>query len=346
MSGDHMRHGPHDLQFHPIADAFPLIGGTEFDALVTDIKASGVHEPIVVYEGKILDGRNRYRASAVAGVDCPLREYQGNDPVAYVVSLNVHRRQLDESQRAWVAANIANLEHGGDRSKTSIAVLTTERAAKLLNVGRASVERARIVRDHGAPELKEKLAAGEVSVSAAADVARLPEKEQRDIVAKGNGEIKKAAKREREKRAGEKVSTKARPPQQPDIENVVAELEPQPGPKRKRRSKEEITRELAKKDERQGGEHRSRGRNALEEFLECFDQPFDKVAEAAKWFEIDERGCREDASIYVVRIRRALAFLPALADFLEARGLSPEPVSDDVYAVDEDDNPKSDARSS
>ena len=75
---------PHDLQFHPIADAFPLIGGTEFDALVADIKANGVHEPIVLYEGKILDGSNRYRASAVAGVDCPLREYPGNDPVGYV----------------------------------------------------------------------------------------------------------------------------------------------------------------------------------------------------------------------------------------------------------------------
>ncbi len=169
-------------------------------------------------------------------------------------------------------------------------------------------------------------------------MARLPQQEQREIVAKGNGEIKKAAKREREKRAGEKVSTKARPPQQLDIEDEIAEPEPQPEPKRRRRSKEKIAKELAKKDERQDGERRSRGRNALEEFLECYDQPLDKVAEAAKWFEIDERGSREDASICVVGIRRAAAFVLALADILEGRGLSQEPVYDDDDVADDGGN--------
>jgi ParB-like chromosome segregation protein Spo0J len=63
------------LEFHPLADIFPLVEGAEFDELVADIKAHGLHEPIVLFEDKVLDGRNRLRACEAAGAACRFETY-------------------------------------------------------------------------------------------------------------------------------------------------------------------------------------------------------------------------------------------------------------------------------
>ena len=77
------------LKFHPLAEIFPLIEGQEFNELVADIRAHGVREPIWIYDGRIIDGRNRYRAASVAGIERPVRKYSGADPVSFVISLNL-----------------------------------------------------------------------------------------------------------------------------------------------------------------------------------------------------------------------------------------------------------------
>jgi hypothetical protein len=86
---------------HQLADIFPLMEGDEFDALVEDIKANWLREPITLYEDKILDGRNRYRAVIKAGLQYRLKDenfrpYTGSDPLGLVVSANLHRRHLTE----------------------------------------------------------------------------------------------------------------------------------------------------------------------------------------------------------------------------------------------------------
>jgi N6-adenosine-specific RNA methylase IME4/ParB-like chromosome segregation protein Spo0J len=180
-----------ELEFHPLANIFPLVEGQEFAELVADIREHGLREPIVVYEDKILDGRNRYRACDAAGIEPTFTVYTGDDPVAYVISLNLRRRHLDESQRAMVAAKLATLRDG--QRADLVEGLPIGRASALLNVGERSVARAREVQEHGTPELVHAVERGAVSVSAAADVATLPAQEQQEIVARGEHEILRAA---------------------------------------------------------------------------------------------------------------------------------------------------------
>ncbi len=116
------------LEFHPLANIFPLLEGPDFAELVADIKAHGLHEPIVVYEDKVLDGRNRL----AVGIEPTFTAYTGDDPVAYVVSLNLRRRHLDESQRAMVAAKLATLKLGDNQHSEGPSI---EGASRLLNVG-------------------------------------------------------------------------------------------------------------------------------------------------------------------------------------------------------------------
>jgi N6-adenosine-specific RNA methylase IME4/ParB-like chromosome segregation protein Spo0J len=185
-------------KFHPLADVFPLIEGGEFESLVQDIRQHGLREPVVLYQDQILDGRNRYRACQATGTDCSFKVYEGNDPAAYVVSLNLKRRHLDESQRAMVAAKLATLRRGDNQHTEGLPI---GRSSELLNVGERSIARAREVLDRGAPELTAAVERGQISVTAASDVASRPLDEQREIVARGEREILETAKRIRGERA-------------------------------------------------------------------------------------------------------------------------------------------------
>jgi len=211
------------MDFHPLANLFPLIEGQEFADLASDIRAHGLRDAVVVHEGQILDGRNRFRACKSVDAPCRFEPFTGTDPLAFVISANLRRRHLSESQRAMVAAKLANMTKGGDRRQDQTANLrfepaplppvTTAKAAEMLNVAPRTVEAARVVRDKGTPALAAKVESGAVSVSAAADVARLPEPQQQEIVAKGEKEILDAAKRIRaekaERRAAEIATQKA-----------------------------------------------------------------------------------------------------------------------------------------
>jgi ParB-like chromosome segregation protein Spo0J len=117
---------PSNLGYHRLATIFPLIEGDAFEELKASIKENRIREPIVLFEGKILDGRNRYRAAKEIGY-----EFSGKDfafftssevaAEAFVSDINIHRRHLTTKDREKAAREL--LTRYPDYSTRQIAKL-------------------------------------------------------------------------------------------------------------------------------------------------------------------------------------------------------------------------------
>lgn len=109
------------FKVHPAADLFPMMSDEELRELGEDIKAHGLRKRIVFLQGselELLDGRNRLEAMERAGVELEAKHWtptNPSDPVAYVLSANVHRRHLTKEQRATLIVAEA-LRHDGEGS--------------------------------------------------------------------------------------------------------------------------------------------------------------------------------------------------------------------------------------
>lgn len=189
---------------HRVSELFPLMSESEFAELKADISRNGQREPIWVHDGQIIDGRNRYRACVELAIEPRLREWDGQGSlVAFVVSLNLHRRHLSAGQRAMVAAEMLPLleaeakerqrKHGGTapgrkrKSQESLPAIvpeviakdrtneSREQAARTVNVAPRYVQDAKKVAEK-APDLAEQVKAGKLTLPQARTEVRRREK--------------------------------------------------------------------------------------------------------------------------------------------------------------------------
>jgi hypothetical protein len=148
------------LEFHPLANLFPLLQDEELQKIVDDIKVDGFreHEQIVIHEGKILDGRNRYKATQLAGYKLEQANFRDfnleteGDPYRFVISKNIYRRHLTKSQCAAILAEmydqLPKREPGPQLIKSSIDDLTPcadqlkQELAATKGIGVQSLEKA------------------------------------------------------------------------------------------------------------------------------------------------------------------------------------------------------------
>ena len=168
-----------------------MMSPDEFDGLKQDIGANGLKAPVLLYENKILDGRNRYAACRQIGVKPDTIEYVGNDPVGHVISLNLMRRHLNTSQRAMISLRIAHYKNGGIRLgqntlASQTANLPTEASqlevAKLLNISPRTIRSAINLKKKANHELLEHVENGTLTINAAQSIAALPNYKQAVVI--------------------------------------------------------------------------------------------------------------------------------------------------------------------
>ncbi|MGC1387325.1 MAG: ParB N-terminal domain-containing protein, partial [Steroidobacteraceae bacterium] len=105
---------------HPVADLFPRMTDEELADLAADIKANGLIHPIVVdQKGLLIDGRNRAKACEIAGIEPTVRMFEGDDPRAFILSMNLKRRHMSAGQQAMAHAMIYPEPEKGGRGKKS-----------------------------------------------------------------------------------------------------------------------------------------------------------------------------------------------------------------------------------
>lgn len=177
---------PVSYEIHPLADLVPRMTLAEYEELRESIAANGLRVPILLHEGKVLDGRHRLQACQDEGVWPTFTEYMGDEPAGEVLSLNLHRRNLDASQRAMLAVVFwpelqrearDKMAQGGAAAApgrpaeervgdAANPFHTRDRAAQKTGASGRSVASAKRVKDAD-PALAEKVLAGEIKVATA-----------------------------------------------------------------------------------------------------------------------------------------------------------------------------------
>lgn len=185
---------------HPISELLPAMSGDELQKLAADIKEHGLHQPVVVYEGQILDGRHRFKACEMAGVPPRFTEFKGDDAgaVAMVYSANLARRQLTKSQlavagaklKAWHAVRakermLAGIKRGNPPADSPEGSTGDARdhAAKAVGVCGKLIDQAESVMRKAVPEVARLVESGAMSLNEASKMVDLPKETQRRIAA-------------------------------------------------------------------------------------------------------------------------------------------------------------------
>jgi hypothetical protein len=184
---------------HPICLLMPSADEDELQNLTDDIRARGLLDPIVLFEKRILDGRNRAAACGSAGVAPRYVEFQGTreEALMFVVSHNLKRRHLTKQAIADTLVEVEDFnlhyELGEAATPTDIKMsaqnfkktASSRDLAKAAGgaVSREMINATRKVKEKALPEMQEAVRKGRIGVQDAAKVADLPPEQQKAIAA-------------------------------------------------------------------------------------------------------------------------------------------------------------------
>lgn len=162
-------------ELHPLCVLFPRLTGAEFNSLRDDIKSNGLRSPIVLHDGMILDGGNRYQACLEAGVEPVFEEFEGGNLATFVLSVNLHRRHMTAPQQAAIVSSARNWAevqtHGGDRRSDQAlsGALDSTKARAAESGASISTQRRSDAVAKADPELAKQVGLGNVSLPRAVE---------------------------------------------------------------------------------------------------------------------------------------------------------------------------------
>lgn len=190
-----------EYESHGAANIFPMMDESGLSQLADDIASNGQQVAIDIFDGRIIDGRNRYKACKLAGVDPLFLDVKTDDPLDFVLSRNLHRRHLDTGQRAFVALNVLDYESkaakqrqrdsGGDHRNKAVQETVSltalrccknqgqarDKAGEQLAVAGRSVSDAKAVAQ-ASPQLAALGMAGKLAPGIGAKIARASESDE------------------------------------------------------------------------------------------------------------------------------------------------------------------------
>ncbi len=195
----------------------------EYEALERSLLAEGCRDALVLWNDVLVDGHNRYGICIKHGL--PFETVQNtrfrsmDDVHLWMIEQHLGRRSVSDFQRGVLALRkraILDARQKAARASDAPQATATDEDRPPWDDAPPAVSRADLAREarlssnqvalierihaQATPELVNALKAGDISISAAAAVAALPEDEQRSAAQAGKAELKQAAKRARDAR--------------------------------------------------------------------------------------------------------------------------------------------------
>lgn len=164
---------------HRYADIWPMQTNEDIAALADSIKANGQLLTAWMYQGCVLDGRNRVLACERAGVEPTLKEFHGDDADALelVKAFNGDRRNMTEMQRYGAARRY-------EREVAKLIRTAKRQAAapKLPGITDTTREMLDEFEEGATAELHAAVGEYDIPPAAAAMVAKMEPQAQRNVI--------------------------------------------------------------------------------------------------------------------------------------------------------------------
>jgi hypothetical protein len=218
-----------DYEQHPLAKDIPMMTSEELERLRQSMLRHGFdpRHPITLHENMILDGFSRYKVCQQEDIGPVFTEFQGTDPLRFLIKENLDRRHLSPAQRLHIMEKLRpRLEREAKERKLAGQTLHQDDLGANLHQGSllsgrvndAIAETARVsprtaaafrsVQVNGTPELKEAVKKGEISITDAAALVKEtkdPKEQAEAVQAKKEGRARTAREAAKKTSSGDEV---------------------------------------------------------------------------------------------------------------------------------------------